>query len=134
MPMIARAQSPEVHGDEEAPGNRRSLQTHSGRDPDRKVPSLARALAVTLRLVRIHLAHLLEQVSRIRPRDVGRTRTIAIPLLRPPWHRRLLHALRHIKKVRDKSLKGKLSARGRLASAARKCQSASPCIARPSRF
>src|SRR2546423_14229775 len=77
----------------------------------RKVPSLARALAVTLRLVRVHLAHLFQQVPRIRPRNVGRPGTIAIALLRPAGHGRLLHALRHAKKVRDNSLKGKLTGR-----------------------
>src|ERR1700748_3278668 len=71
------------------------------------VPSLAGAVAVTLRLVRVHLAHLFEEIPRVRPRNVGRARTIAIPLLRPPGHGRLLHALRHGKKVRDKFLKGK---------------------------
>src|SRR4051812_24975127 len=97
----------------------------------RKVPSLARALAVTLRLVRVYLAHLFQQVPRVGPRDIRRARTVAVPRLRPPGQGWFLHAFRHAKKVRDKSLKGKRSTRRGLASMAPKCQSASPCIARP---
>ncbi len=58
---------------------------------------LARPLPVTLGLVRIHLAHLLQKIARVRPGNIRGSRPLAVTLLRPP-RRRLdwtLCAFRH---------------------------------------
>ena len=46
--------------------------------------SLAGALAIALRLVRIHLAHFLQQIARVRLGNVGRFRPAAIALVAAP--------------------------------------------------
>src|SRR4051812_44145372 len=64
--------------------------------------SLAGALAIAFRLVRIDLAHALEQIARVRFGNIGRFRPVAAAFLRPPrrgayWS---LRPLRHDEKFR----------------------------------
>ena len=86
-------------------------------------PLLTSALAIALRLIRINLAHFLQEILGVRPRDVGRlwATTIAVALLRPPRNsRRFLNALRHKKNlgiIRKKANRG-----GVLARAEPQCQ------------
>ena len=82
--------------------NPRSLPKNSDRAPVAACPLLPGALAVALGLVRVHLPHFLQQILRVRPRNIGRARTAFVSLLRTPrsgikW---LLHALRHGKNLR----------------------------------
>src|SRR5450432_2931912 len=63
-----------------APGNQTRLRL-----TDR---SLAGALPVALRLVRIHLAHLLQQIARVRLGNVWGFGSAAVTLLRSPRHGR----------------------------------------------
>jgi hypothetical protein len=59
-----------------------------------------RSLPIALRLVRIDFAHLLQQVLRVRARNVRRLRPLAIAtLLWSPRNRRLLHPLWHVKSL-----------------------------------
>ncbi len=64
---------------------------------DEPLPSLARALAIAFGLIRIHFAHFLEQILRVGPGDIRRSRTAPVPLLWRPWNRidRSFGALRH---------------------------------------
>src|SRR5437762_46801 len=89
--------------------NHRSLQGNSGRAREQSVPSLTCALAIAFGLVGIDLSHLLEKIPGIRSRDIRRPGAVALPLLGSPWQRRLLDALRHGKRLEDKSPKGKLA-------------------------
>src|SRR5260221_14686531 len=71
-------------------------------------PSLAGALAVTFRLVRIHPAHALEQILRVGLGDVGRFRPAAVALLRAPrcgadW---ALRPVRHARNVERRAAGG----------------------------
>src|ERR1044071_2991862 len=50
--------------------------------------SLASALPVALRLVRIHLTHFLQQIARVRLRNVRRFGPAAIALFGPPRYGR----------------------------------------------
>src|SRR5207253_3111420 len=59
----------------------------------RASPSLARALTVTFRLLRIDASHFLQQLLRMGTRDVRRLRSVAISLLRPPRRDRSIDAL-----------------------------------------
>src|SRR5438876_10629104 len=74
--------------------NLRSLPKNSDRAPEAACPLLPGALAVALGLVGVHLPHFLEQIFRVRSRNVGRARTTLISLLRTPRSgiKRLLHA------------------------------------------
>src|SRR5262250_2735790 len=73
--------------------NLRSLPKNSDRAPGAAWPWLPGALTVALGLIGIHLPHLLPSIFRVRPRNIGRTRTPFVPLLRTPRSRikRLLH-------------------------------------------
>src|SRR2546423_10365463 len=77
-----------------ASGNLRSLPKNSDRAPKAACPLLTGALAVALGLIGVHLPHFLEQIFCIRPRNVRRTRTAFVSLLRTPRSgiNRLLHA------------------------------------------
>src|SRR5438477_11335491 len=92
-----------------APENHRSLQGNSGRAREQSVPSLTCALAIAFGLVGIDLSHLFEKIPSIRSRDIWRPGAVAVTLLGSPWQRRLLDALRHGKRLEDKSPKGKLA-------------------------
>ena len=48
-------------------------------------PLLAGSLAVTPGLIRIHLAHALEEILRVRLLNIGGFRPSAVALLRAPW-------------------------------------------------
>ena len=82
--------------------NRRSSRTRSGRTKRRGDPLLARALAIALRLIRIDLAHFLQEILGIRSRNIRCFRAAAAvvaSLFRSPRHRRFLHAIRHGKNL-----------------------------------
>src|SRR5206468_8311775 len=87
-----------------SPENLHSLPKSSDRAPEAACPLLAGALAVALRLVRVHLPHFFQEIFRVRPRDVWGTRTTFVPLFRTPRSGigRLLHTLRHGKKFKEK--------------------------------
>src|SRR5215831_13555545 len=87
--------------------NLRSLPKNSDRAPVAACPLLPGALAVALGLVGVNLPHFLEQIFRVRPRNIRRARTAFVPLLRTPRSgiKRLLHALRHAKNLRRNSTK-----------------------------
>src|SRR2546428_2372714 len=93
-------------------GNPRSRQKSSGQAPQAICPLLARALTVALGLIGIDFAHFFKKILRVRSRDVRRTGPATIPLLRTPrsgidW---LLHALRHMKKLRRNATKASWAA------------------------
>jgi len=75
-------------------------------------PLLAGALAVALRLFRIHPAHALEQILGIGLGDVGRFRPSAIALLRAPRRGAdgSLRPVRHIQTLAGIPEKGKVDA------------------------
>ena len=87
------------------------------------VPLLTRALPIALRLIRVDLAHFLEEIFRVWARNIGGARATSIPLLGSPRDRveRFLRALRHIKKL------------GKNARKASRCTGLSAMLARKSR-
>src|SRR6185295_6268215 len=76
-------------------------RTRSGRTQRRGDPLLARALAIALRLIRIDLAHFLQEILGIRSRNIRCFRAAAViaSLFRSPRHSRFLHAIRHWKNL-----------------------------------
>jgi LysM repeat protein len=88
---------------------------------------LTGALPVALGLVRIDLAHFFEEILRVRPRNIGGSRSIAaIARFRTPRNRlnRLVRALWHGKKLGENARKAsqRADSRATLARKSRQCQ------------
>src|SRR5260370_33001052 len=91
-------------------GNLHSLPKSSDRAPKAACPLLTGALAVALRLVRVHLPHFFQEIFRVRPGNIGRAWTTFVSLLRTPRSgaKPLLHTLRQGKKFKEECQEGEL--------------------------